>query len=286
MGRRLRGRDGPSDGRGGDALGIRLAGAGASVLVGAPGADEGAGAAALFTRNPDDGEWREATRLSFPEEGPAGYGSAVAFDGRSAWVGASGVGQGTGGAQAFRVVGATMTFDSETTIAAPGFNSGALFGSFVALRDEVAVVAAANADMRLGAAVVYERDGGAWVEGTTLRESTRTLDAVLVDTVPDDAGLPAFGGAWSNYPFFESGVVAVSSWGEGLFGRFPGSARWLKPSQARTPAPALRPEHSIPWTGPESWTAKAGAGAEGPPMHGTESRSARPSPFVVVREPP
>ena len=37
------------------------------------------------------------------------------------------------------------------------------------------------------------------------------------DTVPDDAGLPAFGGAWSNYPFFESGVVVVSSWGEGLF---------------------------------------------------------------------
>ena len=37
------------------------------------------------------------------------------------------------------------------------------------------------------------------------------------DTVPDDAGLPAFGGAWSNYPFFESGIVVVSSWGEGLF---------------------------------------------------------------------
>ena len=37
------------------------------------------------------------------------------------------------------------------------------------------------------------------------------------DTVPDDPGLPAFGGAWSNYPFFESGVVVVSSWSEGLF---------------------------------------------------------------------
>ena len=35
--------------------------------------------------------------------------------------------------------------------------------------------------------------------------------------VPDDAGLPAFGRAGSNYPFFESGVVVVSSWGEGLF---------------------------------------------------------------------
>ena len=171
-------------GRGGDAFGIRLAGAGTSVLIGAPGADEGAGTVALFTRGPNDGEWREASRLSFPDDGPAGYGSAVAFDGRSAWVGASGVSQGTGGAQAFRVTAATMSLDSETTIAAPGFNQGALFGTFVALRDDVAVIAAANADMRLGAAVVYERSGGAWAEGTTLRESTRALDAVLGDETP------------------------------------------------------------------------------------------------------
>ena len=37
------------------------------------------------------------------------------------------------------------------------------------------------------------------------------------DEVPDDSGLPAFGGAWSNYPIFESGTVVVSSWGEGRF---------------------------------------------------------------------
>jgi len=43
------------------------------------------------------------------------------------------------------------------------------------------------------------------------------IEIGFFDTVPDDAGLPAFGGAWSNYPFFESGVVVVSSWSEGLF---------------------------------------------------------------------
>ena len=170
-------------GSGGDALGTSLTASGASVLVGAPGADAGAGAAILFTRG-DDGEWRESARLSFPEEGPAGYGSAVAFDGRSAWVGASGVSQGAGGAQAFRVAEAAMALESDNTIPAPGFSRGALFGSFVALRDDVAVVAASNADMRLGAAVVYEREGGAWVEGTTLRESTRTLDAVMGEEAP------------------------------------------------------------------------------------------------------
>ena len=37
------------------------------------------------------------------------------------------------------------------------------------------------------------------------------------DTVPfgdDEAG---FGGSWSNYPYFKSGIIAVSSRGEGLF---------------------------------------------------------------------
>ena len=54
------------DGRGGDAFGTSLAGAGASVLIGAPGADAGAGAAILFTRD-DNGDWNESARLSFPE---------------------------------------------------------------------------------------------------------------------------------------------------------------------------------------------------------------------------
>ena len=172
-----------SDGRGGDAFGTSLTASGTSVLAGAPGANEGAGAAARFTRS-DDGEWNETARLFFPEAGPAGYGSAVAFDGRSAWVGASGAGEGTGGAQVFRVVEGAMTLESENTIPAPGFNRGALFGSFVALRGDVAVVAASNADLRLGAAVVFEREDGAWVEGTTLRESTRALDAVMGGEAP------------------------------------------------------------------------------------------------------
>jgi len=175
------------EGRGGDAFGTSLAASGTSVLVGAPGADEGAGAALLFTRS-DDGEWDTTARLSFPEAGPAGYGSAVAFDSRSAWVGASGVSQGAGSTQVFRVAEASPTgaptLDPQSTIPAPGFSRGALFGSHVALRDDVAVIAASNADMRLGAAVVFERGDGGWAESSTLRESTRTLTAVTGEEAP------------------------------------------------------------------------------------------------------
>ena len=43
------------------------------------------------------------------------------------------------------------------------------------------------------------------------------VEVAFFDTVPYADDLTAFGGTWSNYPFFPSGVIAVSSWNEGLF---------------------------------------------------------------------
>jgi hypothetical protein len=37
------------------------------------------------------------------------------------------------------------------------------------------------------------------------------------DTVPMGGNTPGFAGSWSNYPFFKSGTILVSSMREGLF---------------------------------------------------------------------
>jgi len=37
------------------------------------------------------------------------------------------------------------------------------------------------------------------------------------DTEPFGEDAPGFAGTWSNYPFFQSGIVVVSSMDEGLF---------------------------------------------------------------------
>ena len=37
------------------------------------------------------------------------------------------------------------------------------------------------------------------------------------DTAPDETDTPGFGGSWSNYPFFESGIVLATSGQQGLF---------------------------------------------------------------------
>ncbi|MCY3612424.1 MAG: hypothetical protein OXH51_12915, partial [Gemmatimonadetes bacterium] len=41
-------------------------------------------------------------------------------------------------------------------------------------------------------------------------------EVAAFDTAPYKEG-PGFGGAWSNYPYFESGTVIVTSMQEGLF---------------------------------------------------------------------
>ena len=50
-----------------------------------------------------------------------------------------------------------------------------------------------------------------------VRDPENPVEVAFFDTVPTDDDATAFGGTWSNYPYFESGVIAVSSWNEGLF---------------------------------------------------------------------
>ena len=42
------------------------------------------------------------------------------------------------------------------------------------------------------------------------------IEMGFFDTHPPDDG-PGFSGSWSNYPFFDSGIIAVASADEGLF---------------------------------------------------------------------
>jgi len=74
-------------------------------------------------------------------------------------------------------------------------------------------------------------DHNLYVVGSTMYQSNyvsglRVLDIAdpenpvqvgFFDTVPYGDDAPGFNGSWSNYPFFESGIVAVTSGQEGLF---------------------------------------------------------------------
>ncbi len=74
-------------------------------------------------------------------------------------------------------------------------------------------------------------DHNLYIKGTRLYQSNyqfgiRVLDIDdpvspvelgFFDTAPSRANAPGFDGSWSNYPFFDSGILVVTSWDEGLF---------------------------------------------------------------------
>jgi choice-of-anchor B domain-containing protein len=50
-----------------------------------------------------------------------------------------------------------------------------------------------------------------------ISDPTSPREVAYFDTVPGDNNKPGFGGSWSNYPYFSSGVIVVTSGQEGLF---------------------------------------------------------------------
>ena len=43
------------------------------------------------------------------------------------------------------------------------------------------------------------------------------VEVGFFDTVPHSDNVPGFAGSWSNYPYFESGIIIVTSIREGMF---------------------------------------------------------------------
>lgn len=65
--------------------------------------------------------------------------------------------------------------------------------------------------------LLYESNYQAGLRILDISDPENPVEVAHFDTVPfgeDEAG---FGGSWSNYPYFKSGIIAVSSRGEGMF---------------------------------------------------------------------
>jgi choice-of-anchor B domain-containing protein len=64
---------------------------------------------------------------------------------------------------------------------------------------------------------VYQSDYAAGLRILDISDPTSPVEVGFFDTQPVGENKPAFTGSWSNYPFFRSGVIAVSSIEQGLF---------------------------------------------------------------------
>lgn len=64
---------------------------------------------------------------------------------------------------------------------------------------------------------MYQSHYVAGVRVVDIKNRTAPVEVGYFDTVPYGENKPGFGGSWSNYPFFKSGIIIATSMNEGLF---------------------------------------------------------------------
>ena len=206
----------------GDWFGSRVAVEGnvaavAALHSGALGTESGA----VYVFRDSGGAWLEEAKL-LAGDGQAGdqFGKGLAISGERILVGAYGdgdAGADSGSAYVFRDDAGTWVQEAKLT--ASDAASNALFGSEVALEDDVAVVAARGAD-GLGAAYVFRRSGTVWMQEQKLAASSPYAgaefgdaiallgDRILIGARMDDSAAPDGGAA---YLFEFDGVLWIET---------------------------------------------------------------------------
>jgi len=152
-----------SDGDYGDLFGRSVAADGDMIVIGAP-EDEVDGealAGSVYVFRYDGTEWVEEAKLTDPEPEYFGvFGYSVSIDGDVGLVGAHGDGWFVGAAFVYRYDGAQWIFEEKLVAPDPGVQDR--FGYAVALRGDIAVAGAPQADGQNGAAYVFHRQRGQW----------------------------------------------------------------------------------------------------------------------------
>lgn len=158
----------PSDGEVGDAFGRTFAASGDLLVVGAPGATGGRGAAYVFARQ--GSQWQQAARITAPNAADNdAFGTSVAIAGDVILVGAPGRQNQTGNVTVFRRSASGWTADGDLDLS--GVSEGEQFGTAVAFDGTNAIVGApgavpgmiATAPPASGAVFIFTRaNDGTW----------------------------------------------------------------------------------------------------------------------------
>ncbi len=78
-------------------------------------------------------------------------------------------------------------------------------------------VPASDHNLYIDGTTMYQANYQAGLRVLDISDPLNPVEIGYFDTVPFGANEPGFGGAWSSYPYFKSGVIPVTSRGEGLF---------------------------------------------------------------------
>jgi choice-of-anchor B domain-containing protein len=87
----------------------------------------------------------------------------------------------------------------------------------VVLKEFLGTTPATDHNLYVKGRYMYQSNYVAGLRVIDVSDPANPVEVGYLDTVPFGQDIPGFAGTWSNYPFFKSGVVGVTSMREGLF---------------------------------------------------------------------
>ncbi len=85
------------------------------------------------------------------------------------------------------------------------------------IKEYVSDVKSSDHNLYIKGNLVYQSNYVSGLRILDISDIMNPVEAGHFDTVPGESNDPGFDGSWSNYPFFKSGVIVVTSGSEGLF---------------------------------------------------------------------
>jgi choice-of-anchor B domain-containing protein len=87
----------------------------------------------------------------------------------------------------------------------------------VLVKEFLGTTAASDHNLYVRGRYMYQSNYVAGLRVVDIADPTNPVEVGYFDTVPWGENTPGFEGSWSNYPYFKSGTIVVSSIGQGLF---------------------------------------------------------------------
>ncbi|NBC02220.1 MAG: choice-of-anchor B family protein, partial [Bacteroidetes bacterium] len=162
------------------------------VLIGAPRNSGGSGSVFVFQHNTDSNSWNASGQLvAFDNGSRYSFGSAIAFDGENAWVGAPGADQGLGGLYEFNWDAANKSWSGVRKLGGPDRMQGDNFAGTLAIDGDIAVSGLTGADFGAGTAAIMERGNDAsWsVSKVVLSSGSSVLKPITGNEIPCSGGM-------------------------------------------------------------------------------------------------
>ncbi len=163
--------------------------AGSHLIVGAPGYENGIGAAAIYKFDEESSKWSFVRRVApFDAAGGERFGSSLAFGDGVLLVGSPGYDARSGATYMFEVDVNSGRMASVSTLPTGDLQFRSSFGSSLASSDDVVAVGTVGYDNFEGAAFLYHRTQDGWSDATIVVNNTGEFASVTGGEVKCEEG--------------------------------------------------------------------------------------------------